>query len=338
MDLIRKIISTIYLSTLVVFAYSQDIHFSQFLKSPLHLNPSLGGNHNAEWRLTDIYRTQWFTIKYPFHSHYISFDKQIYLRKAKFNVGLGMANDVSGDAVLGVSKYFFNLSWHPKIKTQHLNIGIQAGYVIKSFNPERLTFPDQYDNLTGYYDISLGHQDASVPVKLNYPLINSGISWNTKFGKIYCEAGFSLFNINMPVESFISNSNKLKMRKLGYARVIIPFSNDWNLMPAAYFTEINKASEMLNGFNFYKNINNQNNSIRQLGIGVYSRNGFKRNVDAVVLTGFMSYRKLELGMAYDLNISGLRKYSSYQGAIELSVIYMFFHPAHDKFLIPCERY
>jgi len=339
LEFLKKIIITTLLISLSISPiFSQDIHFSQLFQSPLSLNPANGGNHAAEWRIADIYRTQWFTFKYPYHSHFLSLDKHLFLRKNKFNAGLCMANDVSGDAILQTSKLYFNFSWHPVVGINRINVGVQAGYVSKNYSFDKLTFPDQYDINSGYYDPIMPNPDAGTPVRLSYPDINAGVSWSINRGKVIPEIGFAFFHINQPGETFLGTQNKLKIRKSGYLKIKLPLSDQLSLSPSTYYTEINQASEIISGFNISQQIDIEKGSIKQISFGLFTRYGFQRNMDAIILTGELNYRKLGLGVSYDINASGLRKYTSYQGAIELSIIYYLFNKLEERFMIPCERY
>ncbi|MFN7015385.1 MAG: type IX secretion system membrane protein PorP/SprF, partial [Bacteroidia bacterium] len=41
---------------------SQDIHFSQFLASPLTLSPGTTGHFNGDYRIAANHRTQWRSV------------------------------------------------------------------------------------------------------------------------------------------------------------------------------------------------------------------------------------------------------------------------------------
>ncbi|HPD64869.1 MAG TPA: PorP/SprF family type IX secretion system membrane protein [Bacteroidia bacterium] len=318
--------------------FAQDIHFSQFFLSPVSLNPALSGNHSGEWRLADVYRNQWFTLKYPFKSHYFSFDKQLFLRKNKLSYGLSLVDDNSGDDVYHLSKYFLNLSWHPDLGKNHFHLGVQTGYVIRKYDFTKLTFPDQYDKISGYYDPTFPTADAGLSQKIDYYDLNAGISWNKSFHNIRPEAGIAFFHINRPKESFNNRQNFLPLRKTAFFRLSFPLSEKWIVTPSWMFSEMNKASEMLSGFYFNFKTNQLKNSLKSINTGVFLRNGFDRNVDALIFMTGLSYRKFDLGLGYDINISGLGKYTTYQGAVEITLIYTAINKVFDQYKIPCERF
>lgn len=335
----KKIVLTLYLflaiATMKVIA--QDIHFSQFFMSPQSLNPSLSGSHKGELRLTDIYRAQWFTLKFPFRSHYFSLDHPFFIRENKFSYGFSLVYDNSGDEVFNLSKYYLTLSWHPALGKGQLNLGIQAGYAERNYNFNKLTFPDQYDKISGYYDPYIPTADAGISQKINFYDVNAGISWASFTGNIKPEIGLAVFHINQPQESFTSSLNYLPVRKTAFFKFSFPISDYWQLSPAWMFSEMNKASEMLTGIILGYKIMQGKFNLKNINSGIFIRNGFKRNTDAVIIMGSLSYKRFDIGLSYDLNISTLGKYTGYQGAIELALIYTAISKVFDKHKIPCER-
>ena len=52
----------------------------------------------------------------------------------------------------------------------------------------------------------------------------------------------------------------------------------------------------------------------------------------------ISYGRLDVGVSYDVNVSGLRTVTNFRGALEFSLIYRGLTPRLLKTAIPCERY
>ncbi|MEK7227019.1 MAG: type IX secretion system membrane protein PorP/SprF, partial [Bacteroidota bacterium] len=44
---------------------AQDIHFSQFLSSPMNLNPALAGQFDGDHRFVMNHRNQWSSVTVP---------------------------------------------------------------------------------------------------------------------------------------------------------------------------------------------------------------------------------------------------------------------------------
>lgn len=309
-----------------------------FYASPLINNPSSAGDFTGELRITDIYRTQWFTMPIPYTSNAISIDKPLFIRREQFGLGLLLINDKSGDAELAVNKLFIDFSYHKKIKRQLMHVGIQAGLVNKSISTTALTFPDQYNRLTGFYDPTFPTSDFSTGTTFYYPDINAGISWQANFEKIKPEVGISVFHLNQPGENFFGSGNQLKIRKAYYSRVKIDLKGKIDLAPAVLYTEHALASELVGGVDLIYQLEKKPTGIQQLIGGLYSRTGINRNFDAAIIHAGISLRHFDFGISYDLNISQLSSASNNQGAIEFSLIYRKISSLAFQKTIPCERF
>jgi hypothetical protein len=74
--------------------------------------------------------------------------------------------------------------------------------------------------------------------------------------------------------------------------------------------------------------------------GLHYRHGVVRIFDALIPTIGTKYKKFDVGLSYDINLSSLSKvsYSNRKGSFELSIIYTGASTLPKKVLIPCERY
>ena len=96
--------------------YAQDIHFSQYLTSPLNLNPALTGVMNEDLRLIANYRNQWKSVSAEPYST-ISFSTDGTLppkRKTNDFFGIGMVanRDYAGASQLKVTQANLSLSYN----------------------------------------------------------------------------------------------------------------------------------------------------------------------------------------------------------------------------------
>jgi type IX secretion system PorP/SprF family membrane protein len=335
---LSRIISTSLIILTCLSVRSQDIHFSQFYASPLVQNAAEAGNFVGELRLADIYRTQWFTMPIPYVTNALSVDKAVYIRKQKFGIGFLLINDKSGDAQLAVNKLFFNLAYQRKFKQHVFSGGLQMGVVNKSISLSDLSFPDQYNRSTGYYDPDLPSSDAGAGTNLYYPDLNAGLLWEADFIKLKPKAGISFFHLNQPGESYFGSDNTLKMRQSYFALLEIDIKGRYDLRPAILFTEHQLASELVAGMDVLIDVQHTSKSIQKLYTGLYARAGINRNVDAAILHAGLSLRNFDFGISYDANVSSLSSATRNQGAIEFSIVYKRINPLYFQKSIPCERY
>ncbi len=319
-------------------AFSQDIHFSQFYASPLTLNPAQTGNHDAQWRVVDNYRNQWFTMTIPFVTNSVSVDRHFYLRDERLDVGVNVINDMSGDASLKVSKVYLSIAYKKNIKGNNFFIGIQPGYVMKSISIDNLSFPDQYNNQTGYFDPSKPTTGNYSGDDLSYFDVNAGIKWDKQFGRWKPELGIAVFHLNEPGESFLGTANKITHRKVAHVGTKFFFNSKYTINPYFLYMEHYGASEILYGSNVYINLEKNKSFAKSVFASLFFRDGINRNVDSVVAGGGINFYNTDIGISYDLNISSLHSATAFQGAFEISLIYYIFDECSKKMIIPCERY
>lgn len=317
--------------------HAQDIHFSQFFASPLTLNPALAGMHNYDLRIVDNYRSQWFTLGVPYNSNAVSADFPIYTQKRTFAGSLLAVYDASGDARLRVSKIYGSFSYILKKKDQVFALALQPGYVLKNFDIGSITFPDQYNVVSGTFDPNLPTSGNYSGNQISYFDANAGAYWSGTFEKFNVRSGLSMYHLNRPKESFLNNNNTLSIRTQFFANASFELSQAWSLQPMLLYMEQEKASQFQLGTLLRMN-NIAKQSIEYVYYGAFIRTGYKRNIDAAVFHVGTKYKEIGLGLSYDVNISSLRQISNYQGALEISIIYGKLNSLLNQITIPCERF
>jgi len=93
----------LFSSTLVK---SQDIHFSQFLRSSFFLNPSLTSFQQNDYKATLQRRSQWKSVAEPFNTFTISVESKDLF--PSHSVGLQFLNDIAGDAKFKTTGFNFS--------------------------------------------------------------------------------------------------------------------------------------------------------------------------------------------------------------------------------------
>src|SRR6478609_6399533 len=210
---------------LVPCAFAQDLHFSQFMNSPLLTNPAnTGFIPDGDYRLGMNYRNQWSSIMtVPYKTMSAFGDVQV-LKDRMDNgwVGLGgvILRDVAGSGNLTSTKVYGSVAYHQLLgNSSLLSLGFNAGYANKQINVANLKFPDQFDgkffdnklptsvvldkNNIGYLDIQMG---------MNYAYFPND--------KVYVNAGYSAHHVNRPRESFFNQTsgvdNRIAVRHIGF--------------------------------------------------------------------------------------------------------------------------
>lgn len=317
-------------------AMAQDIHFSQLHQAPLFANPSFTGFYEGNWRFMNNYRNQWSAVGIPYQTISAGFDKPFEMERGILGLGIYFVNDESGSAALNINKLFLSIAYRFRIRYHQFSIGAQAGYVVQDFDITNLTFPSQYDENSGYFDNSIDNSISMWDENINYPDMNAGISWSLKRKDIKPLVGISVSHINTPEVSFMRENNQLGMRYSAYASLKAMMGEHWFIQPQLYGMYQNKAADFLAG-----SLIGYKFGVEQFLDDIYAGGEVRtilETTDAVAVIAGLGFWNIDLGLSYDINISGLRRATNLQGAFEISIVYTNFYEKINKIRIPCERF
>ena len=123
------LVSTFFVST----ALAQDLHFSQFMNSPLTTNPAnTGFIPDGDYRLGINYRDQWSNImSVPYKTMSVYGDVQVLKNKSENGwLGLGgvILKDVAGSGNLTSTKVYGSVAYHQTLGySSLLSLGFNVG-------------------------------------------------------------------------------------------------------------------------------------------------------------------------------------------------------------------
>jgi type IX secretion system PorP/SprF family membrane protein len=307
-------------SLLVLSSGAQDLHFSQFMNSPLTTNPAnTGFIPDGDYRVGINYRDQWssiMTVPYKTMSAY----GDVQLLKNRFEngwVGAGGAilKDVAGSGNLTSTKLYGSIAYHQLLGySSLLSLGFNVGYANKQINTSNLKFPDQFDgkffdnklptsvslsrNNIGYLDMQVGMNYAYFPTE-----------------KVYVNAGFSTHHVNRAKETFFEQENvdnRIAMRHIGFINASLMVNEQWIVNPNAYYSTQSGASELVGGLNAHYNLSGDGENILIAGL-------YYRHKDAVIPMIGLGYKDFIFSFTYDATMSTLKNYNNTRGAFEFSL-------------------
>lgn len=334
----KKILLLFTFQFLFFISRSQDIHFSQFYASPLTLNPAETGNYHGDWRIMNNFRSQWKSLGVPFRTISLGYDKQFFIAGEKLSGGIILINDQSGDEKLSVNKAYISAAWHKAIGKSIFHIGAQGGYVIKSYNTSKMTFPSQFDMSKGEFNNSLPNNEKTLGDQTSYMDMNSGLAWSGNFGKFRPELGMAVFHLTQPGESFVGKKNKLPIRNVFRLGGAIDMNEKLFLMPNLLYMSHTSANDLLAGANLGIRLKKNEAGIRSVFFGPLFRSGINRNSDAFIAVSGINFLQLDAGISYDVNISALKSSTRNRGAFEFFIIYTGMSTRVSKITTPCDRY
>ena len=247
-----------------------------------------------------------------------------------------MVYDQSGDAKFTSTRFYLSGAYHLLINEDQLSFGLQLGYVHKSIGTTNLSFPDQYNSNTGLFDASLATSELNYSQQFGNFDVNTGVYWKKKMGNMTPEAGFGVFHVTQPSESFINGSNNQSIRATIHFGDRIELSAKNFVYPRIQYMKQQKASSLIVGSS-YGFILPISSAIKEFHLGAYSRLGVGRNIDALIPTVGALIHNFDVGVSYDVNISDLTTATKNRGGLEFSIIYRHITQLLEKSTIPCER-
>src|SRR5262245_29118961 len=136
---------------IIHIAPAQDIHFSQFTKSPHNLNPAYTGLFDGDYRFGGIHRNQWKSVAVPYKTFSGYFDMNGSLKEmqnSRLGTGLVVNSDKAGDSEYGTTQAAISTSMIHALggdSVHFLSAGLQIGFTQQSINYSRLTFDNQFN-------------------------------------------------------------------------------------------------------------------------------------------------------------------------------------------------
>ena len=339
------LIKLIFYFTIILIAFgnkvhSQDVHFSQRLAADKQRNAAFTNDFEGNWQAMTVYRQQWSTIGEPFTTSTLFFTKQFYSPIPNLNYfgGLQLTYDKSGDAQLTSTQFTLNLGASYQLDKNLFTFAVSNGFVLKSFNQNGLTFPEQYDRNIGGFNENLASGENFNAQDLNYYDLGFGGTWERELNdKWSLTSGFSMAHLTEPQESFYDSDNR---KNLGYGLQFVAehlLNPSINLYPYLSFYRAKGASETILGSAILFNTSTFG-PIENIKPFLYVRTGIDRLSDALIVGSYADLGNFQLGASYDINISELELASNYQGGLELSLIYTAKNKELEQRRIPCIRY
>lgn len=304
-------------------SFGQDPHFSQYLASPLTLNPALTGSFHGSYRITGNYRQQWWSVGSPFNTGSISFEKKVLQNKIeendRFAVGALLLLDESLGGGLKSTYASMSTAYHKALDEQgknRLGIGFQATYGNRRINPARLTFANQFTS--GGFDTNLPSGEASLNNLKPFMDVNTGIVYSYQTEVDFFQINASVFHLARPRQTTLNDDNSRISRRYSLQAggdLKIDASGN-RMMFSGLFMEQGGATEYNIGGAYGYKLSNQNGD-KYLYAGV-----FYRVKDAFY--PYLSYKvdSWQVSLSYDAIVSSLKEASPKNGSFEISLIFI----------------
>lgn len=320
------IVSLLLLSGTNQVMAQQDVHFSQFVSSPLNINPATVGIFDGDLRVTNNYRNQWGSVSSPYKTLAIGvdgvFSRPTGKSKGMFGGGLSFYNDKAGDSQMNTTAINLTLAYHLQLNLeQYLSFGLQAGMLQRSINYTNLYWDQQWTGLA--FDQSLSNGESTRTMSVQSVDFGAGMQWFAEVNKeSRLFAGVGVFHLTKPDLDFFQTTENLytKFSIHGGAELMKPqttvtFVPNFLVMMQGPNLLINLGSEvkfLLRERSQYTGLNDE----IWLGFGGYYRFG-----DAFYSVFRLGLGDFHLGFSYDLNLSALNVATKGLGGMEIMIKY-----------------
>ncbi|HIO73022.1 MAG TPA: type IX secretion system membrane protein PorP/SprF [Flavobacteriales bacterium] len=339
----KKLSIILILSLLITgMLYAQDIHFSQFYRTPLLINPALTGTFTGNHRAYINYRNQWKSVGTPYKTFAFAYDMPFYRKKWKggyLGAGLFAFNDNAGTNNLSTTQINLSLSGIVLINAQQkISAAIQGGLTQMSINYGKAIWGNQFQNHSYNANNPSGELNLNREPVYNGD-INAGLSWRyaknetniSSKDQLSATAGFAIFHINQPKQNLFSGQvDRLYTKYAIHASANIGLKGlNSFFVPSLIFYRQGKTTEFTAGTLIRYRIKEESRYTGFIKESSISLGLHYRHLDAMIPSVIIDVSGFSVGISYDINISPLTKASSGRGGIEISL--KFINPSPYKF-------
>ncbi len=320
-----------------------DSHFSMFNAAPLQLNPAMTGAFDCNWRANAIFRSQWGSVlrdeSVPmFMTVGGSADIRTnrgFTESGAFGFGLTAMSDRAGQSKFTTNRFGLSLAYHQALdrRNEHfIGLGFQSEIWQRAINYTGLQFPLQNDN--GTYNSSFPTGEYLVNNNFLFWDLSAGLLYTGKFGyRTNGYIGFAAQHLNRPVESLLGDKNvRLPMRMTAHAGVRFKLKGRFDMQPKIVYVNQGVSHEVNLGSDFrfiFDEQEPQGNNFRFGAmfrmVGGDNKAAWKDRIvngEAVIISLGIEYSKVNLNIAYDINVSQLANASRTYGAFEIGLSYV----------------
>lgn len=337
----KKISTLLFFIATSVALWAQDPHFTQFYMAPAQLNPALTGVFNGNYRANFLYRSQWGEVMRDesvrqFRTMAANADLRLPVGKNAIGLGLQVMNDKAAQSEFGTTRAGLSLSYIQSLDrwSQHnLVIGLQADMIQRSFNPAGLRFGNQWNGIE--YDPTLPQDNPAYLASLseNFIFFDAGVGllyfYKGRNKRTSAYFGTSAQHVNQPNQAFGATTAQLPIKFNFHSGVNFPIAPQFDLLPKFLFQTQGQSLEGMLGtdFRYIFDKSQPNNSFR---IGALYRmvGGLNRdnenglNSESVAIITGVDFSGLNIGVAYDINVSQFAPGTLSRGGFEVGISYV----------------
>jgi type IX secretion system PorP/SprF family membrane protein len=294
---------------------SQDIHFSLFDWQANYNNPALTG-FLPETQVGLQYRDQGFRVSEYSYKSYSIFADSYMNREVRDSDHLGVGGslivDQAGAGNINTMEALVNLAYHLSLKkstSTYLSISPQIGFIQRELSSiDNLTFEEEL--LGGSFSEQFYNSNSQ------YLDAGFGIALRHKFNKeVDFTLVYSLHHLNDSKNDFSElNVDKIPKRSHAHTSLIYPINERLLAESQIHFHKSDIYRELIFKQSLSLNLSSDKIDRIDFGLGYRSR-------DALIINFGLSFDRIDLGLAYEVNSSDLSQASSPSAAFEIALKY-----------------
>ena len=311
----------------VIPASSQDVHFSQWLNTPLTLNPAMTGVFNGKFRFSNDFRSQWSGITKAYTDIHVSADlpvgKALLKNGQFFGVGFLLMQNRSGTDMFRQTILQASLSYTTPIDEgdNFISVGFQGGLNQNSVDMSKSTWGSQWNG--DNYDAASGFSENVSLEQFSYVDLSAGVFWHyvpDQYNFVY--AGLATGHIGGENTSFFINEVYNIHRRYTFNIGSDISTNDQHetwFSPKALFMLQGKQKEIMGGFSIKNKARFKSQYTNYQKELMFSLGAYYRFADAVVVAARLEFNNLSVGLSYDYVLSSLHKNANAGSAYEITI-------------------
>ncbi|MFT4970034.1 MAG: type IX secretion system PorP/SprF family membrane protein [Chitinophagales bacterium] len=338
----KRLPTLFFLLFLVAWANAQDPHLTQFYTAPLQLNPALTGVMNGNYRAGFLYRSQWGEVlrdesTSQFRTMTAASDLRIPLKRNALGIGLEMMNDKAAASNFGTTRVGMAINYMQNVDQygrHYIALGLQADMIQRSFSLDNLRFGNQWNGID--YDPTRIQDNPAYLAQLNqnYTFFDAsaGILYymRGKNKRTTAYGGFSAQHVNQPNQSLGLEEAKLPIKFSVHSGVNFMVAKKFDLLPKFLFQFQGQSKEILFGTDvryIFDDRAPSGNSFRfgalyRLVGGLTAKNTDGLNSESIALLTGINFHGLDIGIAYDINVSQFTSGTFSRGGFEVGLTYV----------------
>lgn len=325
-----KFIQKYYIVILVLLlsnkvASAQDPNFSQFIASPLSINPALTSNGESSWRAMSNVRTQWVGIGSSYITQSLSVDGK--LKKLDDDNYLGIGGMVIAEKAMdGIFKSTYvniNTAYHLSLDNKGNGLAVGLGYINNNTRIDfsQLSFDQQLSSIG--FDRTLPAGEPSLSNATSFSSACAGIMYTYDNDNTFLNLGAAGYRFVKSNRSVLDDKTQyISPRYDIHADFGTALNESVNLNVSAVHMIQNGTSNTSIGtsFGLVQNANDFNSEqLRMLNLGMFYKIG-----NAIIPYVGYNYNAFQFGFSYDVNVSSVKSGSMSARSFEISFMYRGF--------------